>query len=95
MTIAFDLGRKATKQTNKTTYVAQLVMCLTADTCRIADPGVASSMFHSCLYYTIVSVPCSLVITCWERADLLALLCMMFPYVLSLSQMVSRVRCGT
>ena len=32
-------------------------------------------MFHVCLYYTILSVPCSLVITCWERAGLLALLC--------------------
>ena len=31
-----------------------------------------------CLYYAVLSVPCSLVITCWERADLLALLCVMF-----------------
>ena len=38
-------------------------------------------MFHVCLYYTVESVPCSLVITCWERADLLALLCVMFPCV--------------
>ena len=30
------------------------------------------------LYYAVLSVPCSLVITCWERADLLALLCVMF-----------------
>ena len=28
-----------------------------------------------------MSVPCSLVITCWERADLLALLCVMFHCV--------------
>ena len=26
-------------------------------------------------------VPCSLVVTCWERADLLALLCVMFSCV--------------
>ena len=32
-------------------------------------------MFHFCLYYIVLSVPCCLVITCWERADLLALLC--------------------
>ena len=35
------------------------------------------------------------VITRSERVDLLALLCMMFSCVLSLSLMVSRVRCGT
>ena len=28
-------------------------------------------MFHVCLYYTVFSVPCSLVNTCWERAALL------------------------
>ena len=32
-------------------------------------------MFHICLYYTVLSVPHSLEITCWERADLLALFC--------------------
>ena len=36
-----------------------------------------------------------LVITCWEIADLLALLCVMFLVFLSLTYMVSRVRCGT
>ena len=34
-------------------------------------------MFHVCLCYAVMSVPCSLVITCWESADLLALLCVM------------------
>ena len=34
-------------------------------------------------------VPSSFVVTYWERADLLALLCVMFSFVLSLSQMVS------
>ena len=38
-------------------------------------------MFHICLYYTVLPVPCSLVITCWERVDLLALLCVIFPCV--------------
>ena len=37
-------------------------------------------MFHICLYYVVLSVPCSLVITCWERAGLFALLCVMFFY---------------
>ena len=35
-------------------------------------------MFHVCLYYRVLSIPCSLVITCWGRADLL---CVMVPYV--------------
>ena len=39
-------------------------------------------MFYVCPYYTVLSVPCSLVITCWDGADLSALLCVMFPCVL-------------
>ena len=35
-------------------------------------------MFHVCLCYAVLSIPCSLVITCRGRADLLALLCVMF-----------------
>ena len=31
--------------------------------------------------YTVLFVPCSLEITCWERIDLLALLCAMIPCV--------------
>ena len=38
-------------------------------------------MFQVRLYYTDLSVTCSLVITCWERADILALLYMMFSCV--------------
>ena len=34
-----------------------------------------------CLYYTVLSVLCSLVITCWETAYHLSLLCIMFPCV--------------
>ena len=29
-------------------------------------------MLHVLVCYAVVSVPCSLVVTCWERADLLA-----------------------
>ena len=32
-------------------------------------------------FNALLSVPCSLVITCWERADLLALLCDVFSCV--------------
>ena len=37
--------------------------------------------FHVYLCYAALSFPCILVITCWERADLLALLCVMFSCV--------------
>ena len=47
-------------------------------------------MFHICLYHTVLSVSCRLVVTCWERADLLVLLCVVnyfvfvtFPYGVS------------
>ena len=44
------------------------------------------AMFHICLCYTVLSVLCSLVVTFWKRAYLLALLCIVFchypiPYV--------------
>ena len=32
-------------------------------------------LFLFCLFHTVMSVSCSLVFTCWERADLLAVLC--------------------
>ena len=35
-------------------------------------------VFRVCLLYTVSSVPCSLVATCWERAALMFLLCVMF-----------------
>ena len=38
-------------------------------------------MFHVCLCYAVLSVSCRLVITCWERADLLASLFVMFSCV--------------
>ena len=48
-------------------------------------------MFHVCLYYhAVLSVPCCLVVTYWERVAILALSCVMFPCVLSLPYGVSR-----
>ena len=35
-------------------------------------------MDHFCYLCFFLSVRCSLVFTCWEKADLLALLCVMF-----------------
>ena len=43
--------------------------------------NLLSFVFHVCLNSTVLFVPCSLEITCWERMDLLALLCAMFPCV--------------
>ena len=37
--------------------------------------------YFVCLCHTATSVPCSLVVICCERADLLALLYVMFSYV--------------
>ena len=50
------------------------------------------------IFFAICAMPvsCSLVVTRWERADLLAFLYVMFSCVfLSLSHTVSWVRCGT
>ena len=52
-------------------------------------------ILHVYLRYVVSSVPCCLVITCLERADFLALLCIVVLCVLSLSHMVFRVRYGT
>ena len=32
-------------------------------------------LFMSCVFHAFASVHCCLVVTCWERADLLALVC--------------------
>ena len=44
-------------------------------------------MIHVDVCCVVVSVLCSLVVTCRERADLLAVMCVVFSCVLSLSQM--------
>ena len=39
-------------------------------------------MLNACLYYTVLPVLCSIVITCWGRADLLALSgCFLCPWL--------------
>ena len=37
--------------------------------------------FVFCVCYDVLSVPCNLVIACWEIVDLLALFCVMFSCV--------------
>ena len=37
-----------------------------------------------CVVCDVLSVPCSLVITCWESSDLLTLLCCVFLYFVTL-----------
>ena len=44
-------------------------------------------MLHVGVCCAVLSVPCSLVVTCWEKTDLLAVVCVLFSFVLSLSQM--------
>ena len=50
-------------------------------------------MFRFCNVF--LSVHSGLVVTYWERANLLALLCVAFCCVLSVSRVVSWVGCGT
>ena len=38
-------------------------------------------VFHACLCCAVLSISCSRVVTCWERADLLALLCVFLVFV--------------
>ena len=38
-------------------------------------------VFRVCLCRTVLSVPCSLMVTCWERADFLGLFCVIFYFV--------------
>ena len=45
--------------------------------------------------FMLSSVHCCPVVTCWERADLLAIACGVSLCFLSLSHVVSWVRCGT
>ena len=35
-------------------------------------------MLHVGMYFAVMSVPCSLMVTCWERAALLAVMFVMF-----------------
>ena len=50
-------------------------------------------MFRVCP--AVLFVHCSLMVTCWERANLLALLYVLSSCVLSLPNVMSWVRCGT
>ena len=45
-------------------------------------------LFVFCVCHVFLSFHCSLVVTCWERADLLARLYLKFSCVLSLSHVV-------
>ena len=51
--------------------------------------------FSHLFYYAVFSIPCSHVITFKEMAGILALLCVVFNCVLSLSCIASWVRCAT
>ena len=35
-------------------------------------------MLHVDVCHAVASVPCNLVVTCWERPDLLAIVCVVF-----------------
>ena len=50
--------------------------------------------FVSCVCHAFASVHCCLVLTCWEKADLLALVGDVYCIFVTF-QLVSWVRCGT
>ena len=50
--------------------------------------------FVSCVFHAFASVYCFLVVTCWERADLLALVGDVYCIFVT-SHVVSWVWCGT
>ena len=51
-------------------------------------------LFMSCVFHAFASAHCCLVVTCWERADLLAFVIFNCSFF-SLPHVVSCVRCGT
>ena len=53
------------------------------------------SFFYLCFVYVMLSCRLFIVVTCLERADLLALLYVVIYCVLSLPDGVSWVKCGT
>ena len=54
----------------------------------VTDRSVSFLLFvvHVCLCYTVLSLPCSLDVTCWERAELLSFcyMYMMFLFVFAI-----------
>ena len=60
----------------------------------IAVTNLFTRTLESSLCHSVLSVPCSLLLTCWERADIFALSYVIFCVFLTLSNMVSWVWCG-
>ena len=59
-----------------------VILLLKVPTMTAADTTFVVSFMNLEKIRLVLSVPSSLVITCcWERADILALLCVMFPCV--------------
>ena len=49
---------------------------------------IVDLFWYLCFVFVFVILSCSLVITCQESADLLALLCAIFSYVFVISHMI-------
>ena len=50
-------------------------------------------MLHVCVCYAVVSVPCSLVVNCWERDDLLAVVFVEFCHFPKYVLVHIRIKC--
>ena len=61
------------------TYLSpQVIFLLTVPRWCFVCESLFLFVFRVCLCHTFLSVPCSIMVTCWERADLLVFLCVMF-----------------
>ena len=49
---------------------------------------VSSLLFMFYMYHAFLSVHCSLVFTCWEWANILILLCLMFFFILKTPKVI-------
>ena len=74
---------------SQTLYLAQLTESINIpffllnffNICLLSLRRISFLKYISCLYYAVLSVPCSLVSTCWERTDILTLLCVVYSCV--------------
>ena len=63
-------------------FLTDLTVPRQTDTYSFVDPFLLLFVFCVCLCHTVLSVSCSLVVTCCEMADFLVLLCVMFSFVI-------------
>ena len=79
--VLIHIRTKGEVGTDKHVYAIQWFVLLTTPRRCVFCGSFLLFMFHVYLCNDALSVPCSLVITCWDRADLLALLYVVFSCI--------------